>query len=485
MRSTEARIYLPFKSTSPSYIDGRFLLSSVVLVLAIAAVSLYLFFPSPTAPGKHKPAPKVPQSTSLHRNEESAIKEKLVEYVHAMLLEEPNNHEALFTSNFAKNNDGDGKFIPKATSVQIGQPAISITSPNDARVRFTQMIRTSKNWQHSQERLLLKRLPAIGWKIDKRASQPVMNSISHMQNLSQDYQSFLYIKSEQEKQNDTEKIEELIQFWADARAEADIEGVVTTYRRDIWEKRGLTKEQWLEEFREPKKVTITNVNVVFPGQNLAEVTLNEKLEDSNKHAYFDIRLILLLTDNGWLIADEHSKMLLEQILQPLVPPALEGIPKAEPVAEPRPIPSTAEIAKAEPTTASKMFSGSAIDAPDAVNSKVLATTAIKNLVSKWSKAWSSKDVDAYLGFYSENFAPKSGMNVEQWRRYRRARLSKPTAIEIRINNLKIDKHSEAAAFVSFIQEYKSDLYQDKTRKTLSLRHEDDRWKIVAEKATSL
>jgi hypothetical protein len=453
------------------------------VLFAVAAVLVYLYVPTPLSPGKQDLKTTNHLSTSLNNSEELAIKEMLVEYVHAMLLEETNNYKNLFTSNFATNNDNRRTIMPKATSVQISQPIISITSPTDARVRFTQIIRTSNKSRHSQERLLLKRASTTGWRIDKRASQPIMNSISYMNGVSSDYNSFLYIKSETEKQQDIRIIKGLIQFWADARAEADIEGVVTTYRQDIWERKGINKEQWLEEFRNPKKVTITNVNVVFPGQNLAEVTLNEKIEDSNKQAYFDIQLMLQLSDIGWLISDENSKIVSEQILQPLVPPQLESIVRAKPIAEPKPIPKTEIVAKAEVTTTDKSTSNNTAKAVNTKSLKSLDPTAINNMVFQWKQAWASKDADAYLRYYSEKFAPNSGMSIEQWRRYRRIRLSKPKSIDIQIRDLQISQESAARADVTFTQTYQSNLFQDKIKKTLSLVKENNEWKIIGEKTT--
>jgi ketosteroid isomerase-like protein len=452
----------------------------MIVLVAVAAVLVYLYVPTPVVPGKQKLETTNLLSTSLNHSEELAIKEILVQYAHAMLFEDRNNYKTLFTSDFAKNNVNNRTIMPKASSVQISQPAISITSPNDARVRFTQIIRTSNNSRYSQERLLLKRVSTIGWRIDKRASQPVMKVISHMNDMSPDYNSFLYIKSEKEKQQDTKTIKEMIKFWADARAEADIEGVLTTYGRDIWERRGVTKEQWLEEFRNPKNVTITNVNVVFPSQDLAEVTLNEKIEDYTRQAYFDIHLILQLSDNGWLIADEDSKIVSEQILQSVVPRRLASIVKAEPISEPQPVSKTATIAKSEKTTTAGEISNNTVKTASIASIKPHETTAINNFVVQWKQAWSSKDIDAYLGYYSEKFVPKSGMKVEQWRQYRRIRLSKPKTIDIRISKLQIDQKNETKARVSFIQEYKSDLYQDKTRKTLILVRENKAWKIIRE-----
>ncbi len=485
MRSSETRIYTSFKAHNRSRIAGRFLLTSMIAFFAVAAVLVYLYVPTPISPGKPKLQANNLLSTSSDHSEELAIKKILVEYVHAMLLEEPNNYNNLFTDNYANNNGTNRTIMPKATSVQISRPTISLTSPNDARVRFTQIIRTSNDSLQSQERLLLKRASTTGWRIDKRATQPIMNSISHTKNMSLDYNSFLYIKSEKEKQHDITTIKDLVQFWAVARAEADMEGIVTTYKQGIWERRGVTKDQWLEEFRNPKNVTTTNVNVVFPGQNLAEVTLNEKIEDNDKRAYFDTHLMLQLSDNGWLIADEDSKKVSEQILQPMVPPRRESIVKAKPISEPKPVPKATTIAKAEATTTAKRISNNTVKTASTASATPIATTAINNLVSQWQQAWSSKDVDAYLGYYSDKFVPKSRMDVEQWRRYRRIRLGKPKSIDIQISKLRIEQKNETKALVSFIQEYKSDLYQDKTRKTLSLVYEDNGWKIVAENATSL
>ncbi len=502
MRSDKTRIYSTLRLNSPPRIGGRLLIVAAIALLAVAALAVYLFAPSPLSPKKQTAEATSAPLTEFNRKEETAIKEMLVEYVHAMLLEGSDNHKNLFTSAFNKNNAVDQAIVPKATSVQIGQPTISLVSPTDARMRFTQAIRTTGGSHHSQERLILK-LTSSGWRIDKRASQPIMVTESQEEKLTPGTGSFLYIKSDGEKQRDTDRIKELIQFWADARAEADLEGVVTTYRQDIWERRGTTKEQWLEEFRDPKQITITNVNIVFPSQNLAEVTLNERIEDDTKQAYFDIHLVLQLSDEGWIIADEDSQTVSEQIIQPLVTPQPPvSVVKAGPIAEPVPIPRSRQVAAAPalaaanpaaPELAVAEPAAAVAEPPPAKPEKVTSTAGppskapdlIAGLVLQWKQAWSDKDVDAYLDFYSQNFKPRSGMSIEKWRRYRRTRLGKPKSIDIQISDIQVYEQTETSASVSFIQRYTSNLYQDVTRKTLSLVREGESWKIVAENAASL
>jgi adhesin transport system outer membrane protein len=158
---------------------------------------------------------------------------------------------------------------------------------------------------------------------------------------------------------------------------------------------------------------------------------------------------------------------------------------AEAITEPTLLVGPETIAISKPTSGADI-------APDKATQKarpdipsVNETMAIQDLVGRWKQAWSNKDIDAYLGYYSDIFLPKSGMSIEQWRRYRRVRLSKPKTIDIQIRDLQITQQGQTRAIVTFTQIYESNLFQDEIEKTLSLVKEENEWKIVSEKTRPL
>ena len=98
----------------------------------------------------------------------------------------------------------------------------------------------------------------------------------------------------------------------------------------------------------------------------------------------------------------------------------------------------------------------------------------------WAKAWSKKDVDAYLSYYGEAFSPPDGKSLTEWKASRKIRLTKPRFIRVDISNLSVTMHGADHAQASFIQNYLSDTYTDRVKKTLLLKKETGKWLIVEE-----
>jgi len=108
-------------------------------------------------------------------------------------------------------------------------------------------------------------------------------------------------------------------------------------------------------------------------------------------------------------------------------------------------------------------------------------TEVNEVISNWAAAWSARDVEGYLSFYSANFELAGAQSRAQWESQRRSRIAKKSNIEVGISNLNIQINGEEAT-AEFDQAYKADKYSDNTRKTLRLKKEDGRWKIVTEQA---
>lgn len=122
------------------------------------------------------------------------------------------------------------------------------------------------------------------------------------------------------------------------------------------------------------------------------------------------------------------------------------------------------------------------DAPPAVMPVAQQPTraSIKPLVQRWAAAWARQDVDGYLSFYSARFEPAQGIGLKQWQAQRRARITKPEKIEVKVSRVEIVAHDDDRAQVSFDQAYQANHYRDRVRKTLDLQGEDGKWKIVRE-----
>jgi Flp pilus assembly protein TadD/ketosteroid isomerase-like protein len=107
---------------------------------------------------------------------------------------------------------------------------------------------------------------------------------------------------------------------------------------------------------------------------------------------------------------------------------------------------------------------------------------IVETVNAWAKAWSAKDVDAYLAFYGKDFKTPGGEARADWEKARRQRISAPKSIAVTVESPKVSVAAEGQASVSFRQGYRSDVIKSaNTTKTLVLARIDGRWLIQQER----
>lgn len=97
----------------------------------------------------------------------------------------------------------------------------------------------------------------------------------------------------------------------------------------------------------------------------------------------------------------------------------------------------------------------------------------------WASAWSSKNLDKYLSYYSLKFQPLTRSDQSAWKQLRAARLNKPS-INVRLDGVQVKQISPERCEVSFNQQYRSTDYSDNVKKTLILQKEDKDWKIIQE-----
>jgi hypothetical protein len=106
-------------------------------------------------------------------------------------------------------------------------------------------------------------------------------------------------------------------------------------------------------------------------------------------------------------------------------------------------------------------------------------------VEAWAKAWSSKDVDAYLSFYAKDFKTPGGEPRAEWEKGRRQRIAAPKSITVAVNSFKVSVAADSLATVAFRQSYSSDVINSViTSKTLVMAKVDGRWLIQQEKSGS-
>ncbi len=101
------------------------------------------------------------------------------------------------------------------------------------------------------------------------------------------------------------------------------------------------------------------------------------------------------------------------------------------------------------------------------------------MVNAWAEAWRTKNVNAYLKFYSDKFAPE-GLSLKAWVAQRKQRIAGQSgSIGLTLEGVKIDVKGKSAQ-VEFIQHYSSNKLNDHATKMLSLSNEQKQWLIVKE-----
>jgi len=104
-------------------------------------------------------------------------------------------------------------------------------------------------------------------------------------------------------------------------------------------------------------------------------------------------------------------------------------------------------------------------------------------VEAWAKAWSSRDVDAYLAFYAKDFKTPGGEPRAKWEKDRRQRIAAPKSITVGVNSFKVSFAADSLSTVTFRQSYSSDVINsDVMTKALVMAKVDGRWLIQQEKA---
>lgn len=158
---------------------------------------------------------------------------------------------------------------------------------------------------------------------------------------------------------------------------------------------------------------------------------------------------------------DQAPALIEDPAPAVTEPAIDAPPpQPDPIVEAEPgAPAVVEVTPAMPA--------------------ILVQAEVTEAVSNWAAAWSARDVEGYLSFYSAEFELPGELGRSQWESQRRQRIASKSNIEVDISNMDVQMNGDEAT-AEFDQAYKADKYSDKVRKTMRLRKEGGRWKILTE-----
>ena len=106
---------------------------------------------------------------------------------------------------------------------------------------------------------------------------------------------------------------------------------------------------------------------------------------------------------------------------------------------------------------------------------------VLKMLGNWAKAWSSKDVSAYLGHYAPDFKTLNGEPRAVWESERRRRINAAKNIEVALESPTVKINGNSAT-VACRQNYRSDAVKLNSAKTLSLTRSNGKWLIQQERS---
>jgi ketosteroid isomerase-like protein len=117
-----------------------------------------------------------------------------------------------------------------------------------------------------------------------------------------------------------------------------------------------------------------------------------------------------------------------------------------------------------------------------------ALPALEAALNTWRQDWQSRNANAYLDWYADDFTPAPPMlSRAQWKAQRLAVFAKPAVeISITIGHLELSQtgaldSDSREALVEFDQVYRASNHADQGHKTMRWRWQAGQWRILSER----
>lgn len=108
-----------------------------------------------------------------------------------------------------------------------------------------------------------------------------------------------------------------------------------------------------------------------------------------------------------------------------------------------------------------------------------AEKQVLDVLHAWAAAWSALDAQTYLGFYGKDFKTPQGQSRRAWEAQRKRILSGSQRIAVKIDQPAVTVTGDMAT-ARFRQIYSSDSHNETSDKTLLLKKQDGKWRIIEE-----
>ena len=106
---------------------------------------------------------------------------------------------------------------------------------------------------------------------------------------------------------------------------------------------------------------------------------------------------------------------------------------------------------------------------------------VRDLIEGWRQAWEQRDIEAYLGYYSQRFVPTNGQTYSSWTKARQQNLLGRSSIKVGIKDIRVVGVDVDRIKVNFLQDYASGKYKERAQpKTLMFERADNKWLISGE-----
>ena len=139
------------------------------------------------------------------------------------------------------------------------------------------------------------------------------------------------------------------------------------------------------------------------------------------------------------------------------------------------------VAKAIPSGVTDEAANAAVNAGQPVSPQV--HDAVLQTVEAWRVAWSNQDLDAYFSAYADDYDVTDRFaSMHEWKTYKRWVIGKRSAIQVRLELIKVSSYSADQVRVEFLQHFRADSYQSDDLKSLTWKRSGDGWKIIREES---
>ncbi|WP_424605301.1 MULTISPECIES: L,D-transpeptidase family protein [Calditerrivibrio] len=237
----------------------------------------------------------------------------------------------------------------------------------------------------------------------------------------------------------------------------------------------IQRKKMLMEKYPQKTIVFENIKIFKENDSEVVFDFDQYYSAPNITTYGTKRLYLIKEANDF-------KIIAEEYIPKAIPDRYKHIAKPEVIKTVKPIDNTANYEK--PTTPIVKTDNEATKqvqtqttAPKDNNTNIEKT--INDFVEEWRLSWESKDINRYIDFYSLNFK-SGGLDYEGWKSDKGGKFERIKNISVVISNIKIEKLKNGDFNVTFVQRYKTETMNNKGVKTLTIRIENGKPKIIGE-----